>query len=45
MTYAKKILAGKSEEKEPSSKWNNTIEVDLTGIRWIHLAQNRVQWL
>jgi hypothetical protein len=49
-----RVLVGKPEGKRPLGRprhrWEDNIKMDLGEIRldganWIHLAQNRVQWL
>jgi hypothetical protein len=44
-----KVLAGKPEGKiplgRPRRRWEDGIRMDLWGVDWIRLAQDRDQWL
>jgi len=51
---AYKFLVGKPERKTSlgrhKQRWNDNIKIDLLrivcdGVHWVHMDQNRVQWL
>jgi hypothetical protein len=48
MRKAKKLFVGEHEGKRPVVRprhgWKDNIKMDLKGVDWIHVAQNRLQW-
>jgi hypothetical protein len=39
-----KILVGIPEGKRPLGIWEDNIRMDLKGVDWMHLPQDRDQW-